>query len=273
MSVLIAGSRGWIGSQLLTQFKGAVGPSFDIADAMEVRRVLDEHKPSIVINAAGKTGRPNVDWCEDHQVETLRANVTGPLVLLEECLKRNIYFVHVGSGCIYQSTHDEVWTEVDTPNFTGSFYSFTKAMSDQLLARFPVLQLRLRMPFDASTHPRSLLTKLRNYTKVLDVPNSVTYLPDFLTAIQELVTQRITGTFNMVAPGGISPYKIMKMYQEIVDPTHTFQRLDLSNLPSVVKAQRSNCVLSCTKLQKEGVKLTPAEEAVRIALTQLVRII
>ncbi len=25
-------------------------------------------KPSHVLNAAGLTGRPNVDWCEDHKV-------------------------------------------------------------------------------------------------------------------------------------------------------------------------------------------------------------
>jgi dTDP-4-dehydrorhamnose reductase len=42
--------------------------------------VLDEVKPDVVINAAGKTGKPNVDWCEDHKEETLRSNDTGPLV-------------------------------------------------------------------------------------------------------------------------------------------------------------------------------------------------
>ena len=28
--------------------------------------------PDFVINAAGKTGRPNVDWCEDHKQEVIR---------------------------------------------------------------------------------------------------------------------------------------------------------------------------------------------------------
>ena len=26
-------------------------------------------KPTHVLNAAGLTGRPNVDWCEDHKVK------------------------------------------------------------------------------------------------------------------------------------------------------------------------------------------------------------
>lgn len=29
-------------------------------------------KPTHVFNAAGVTGRPNVDWCESHKTETIR---------------------------------------------------------------------------------------------------------------------------------------------------------------------------------------------------------
>jgi hypothetical protein len=30
--------------------------------------LLPQVKPTHVLNAAGLTGRPNVDWCEDHKV-------------------------------------------------------------------------------------------------------------------------------------------------------------------------------------------------------------
>ena len=50
--------------------------------------MVEEVTPDVVINCAGKTGRPNVDWCEDHKEETVRANVTGPLILLDECRKQ-----------------------------------------------------------------------------------------------------------------------------------------------------------------------------------------
>jgi hypothetical protein len=33
---------------------------------------IDRIKPTHVIVAAGLTGRPNVDWCETHQEETIR---------------------------------------------------------------------------------------------------------------------------------------------------------------------------------------------------------
>jgi hypothetical protein len=39
-----------------------------VTDNNDIDREVTKHKPTHVINAAGVTGRPNVDWCEDHQV-------------------------------------------------------------------------------------------------------------------------------------------------------------------------------------------------------------
>lgn len=276
MKVLVFGPRGYLGQQFLSLYPEAVASDADIADAGAVAAALDEARPDVVINAAGKTGKPNVDWCEDHKEETIRGNITGPLMLLEECGKRGIYWVHLSSGCIYTSTplntgsgEDGSYTEEDPPNFSGSFYARTKTWSEQILREFPVLILRLRMPFDGSTSPRSLITKLRKYGKVLDVENSLTYIPDFLQAAKVLIERRRTGIYNVVNPGAASPYRIMELYKEIVDPAHRFERLKLESLGSVVKAGRSNCTLSTRKLSDEGIILQPIEKALREALKSL----
>lgn len=282
MSTLLFGSRGYLGQHFQSLYPDAIASDVDIADADAVSAELDRVKPEIVINAVGKSGRPNVDWCEDHKQETLRSNVLGPLVLLEECGKRGIYWVHVSSGCIYEGNRGnrsnkgnrrleaEGFTEEDSPNFFGSFYARTKAWADQMLKEFPnVLILRLRMPFDGSGSERNLIMKLRKYPRVLDVPNSITYLPDFFAAAKILIERRRTGIWNIVNPGTISPYAIMEMYREIVDPQHAFERIDLKDLPTVVKAGRSNCILSTKKLEGEGIRLRPVREAVEEALTTL----
>lgn len=270
MKAIIFGGRGYLGQLFLERYPNAVTPSCDIADASAVAAVLDDEKPDIVINTAGKTGRPNVDWCEDHKEETVRSNVTGPLVLLDECLKRGIYFVHLSSGCIYKGDNDgKGFTEEDIPNFWGSFYARTKAWADQILKEFPVLVLRLRMPFDGSDNPRSLISKLAKYERILDAENSITYLPDFLDAAEKLIADRKTGIYNIVNSGATSPYRIMELYKEIVDPKHTFERLKLNDLSEVVKAGRSNCVLSSKKLDGEGITLRPVEDAIREALSQI----
>ncbi len=269
-NVLLFGGRGYIASHIKTIYPNAMLPETDIADAAGVAEVLDRVKPDVVINAAGKTGRPNVDWCEDHKLETMRSNVQGPLNLLEACSKRKIYWVHIGSGCTYEGDNGgKGFTEEDAPNFTGSFYARSKLWIDQILKDFPVLQLRLRMPFDGTDQPRSLINKLKKYPKVLDQQNSLTYVPDFLLALQTLVTNRRTGIYNVVNSGTISPYRIMLQYKEFVDPNHVFERLTLDHLGDVVKAGRSNCVLSNAKVLAEGVSMRPVEEAVTEALRDL----
>lgn len=269
-TIVIFGGKGFIGTHLKAVYPQAHLPSTDIADAVAVAAILDELKPDIVINAAGKTGRPNVDWCEEHKMETIRSNVTGPLILLDECSKRGIYWVHVGSGCIYEGEKGgSGFTEEDPPNFYGSFYARSKLWSDQLLKDFPVLQLRLRMPFDGTDHPRSLICKVRKYSKVLDVRNSLTYIPDFIAATQALIAKRKTGIYNMVNPGAISPYEMMVRYKNIVDPSHVFTRISQDDLLTVTKTGRSNCVLSTAKIEAEGIGFRSLDEAVEQAMQSL----
>ncbi len=268
--ILIFGARGYLGRAFREVYPNAACPNVDIVEAHAVGDILDQEKPDVVINAAGKTGRPNIDWCETHKEETLRSNLTGPLVLLEECSKRGIYWVHMSSGCIYDGDKGgQGFSEDDLPNFMGSFYSRVKGWCDQILREFPVLILRLRMPFDSSTNERNLLVQLRKYPKVLDVQNSLTYLPDFLSAAKTLIERRRTGIFNIVNPGTISPYEMMILYKKIVQSSHSFERLCLEDLSKVVRAARSNCILSTEKLQAEGITLPDVhvrvEEALRLS--------
>lgn len=275
MKILIFGAKGYLGQQFLSLYPDAIATGADIAEVNEVREALAEHQPDVVINTAGKTGRPNIDWCEDHKEETMRANVTGPLVLLNECLERDIYLVHLSSGCIYSGDNEgRGFTEEDAPNFTGSFYSRTKAQADQLLGEFSdkVLILRLRMPFDGTENQRSLIQKLIKYPKVHDLPNSLTYMPDFMKAAQQLIEQRATGIFNVVNPGTSSPYKIMSLYKEIVDPEHEISQLSDEEVATIQKVGRSNCLLNTDKLEQYSVKLLPIETAVAEALQSLARL-
>ena len=269
MKVLIFGGLGYFGKCFKKVYPDAEIPDVDISNPGDVAAALDTLKPDTVINCAGKTGRPNVDWCEDHKMETLLSNVTGPIVLLEAALKRNISLVHMSTGCIYEGDNGgRGFSEDDPPNFFGSFYSLSKGWSDQLLKNFPILQLRLRMPFDGTPHERNLITKLTKYSRILDAENSLTYLPDFLNAAKALIAKRALGTYNVTNPGVLSPYRIMELYREIVDPAHSFTKLTLAELPTAVRAGRSNCILSTEKLRKEGITMRPLEEAMRLALSQ-----
>lgn len=275
MKIVILGAGGYIGTAFLERFPDAATPKIDIADPQAVHAMLDAHKPDVVINAAGKTGRPNVDWCEDHKAETLHANVLGPMVLREACAERGIYWVHLSSGCMYAGDNEgRGFSEDDEPNFHGSYYSRTKVWSEAVLRELAsegagILIIRPRMPFDGTLQPRNLLTKLANYSTILDEPNSITFVPDMINAAAQLIEQRAKGIYNVVNPGVISPYAIMERYRDIVDPSHTFGRYAARELDGVVKAPRSNCFLRTDKLAAAGITLQPVEKAIDAALASI----
>lgn len=158
---LLFGKNGWIGGKLAEIFT-AQGKTFYLADSRTESRdsviaEIEKYKPTHVINAAGVTGRPNVDWCEDNRPETVRANVVGVLNVADICASRGIHHLLYATGCIfeYDATHvigGQGFTETDKPNFHASFYSHTKVRHESIctnyLFRFVIVKLLITLPPD-----------------------------------------------------------------------------------------------------------------------------
>lgn len=259
--------NGYIGNRLAALLPGAEIVATDIADREAIFTVLKERRPNVAVNCAGKTGRPNIDWCENHAITTMRSNAIGPVVLAEECTAAGIFMAHVGSGCVYEGDNGgRGFSEEDPPNFGGSLYSLSKSLAERALMQFPVLQLRLRMPVDAVPGPRNLISKLVGYKRIISVPNSVSVLDDFLSATVRLIGVRRIGIYNIVNTGSITQSEILDMYREIVDPAFVYETMTVDDLHWKTKARRSNCVLSTAKIEAEGISLPAVHVAVEMAL-------
>jgi UDP-glucose 4,6-dehydratase len=138
LKFLIYGRTGWIGGLLgkICQKQGILYEygSGRLENRVQLEADIESTKPSHVFNAAGVTGRPNVDWCESHKIETIRANVVGTLTLADVCKQSNLLLVNFATGCIFEYDNSHQlgsgigFKEEDTPNFVGSYYSKTKAM-------------------------------------------------------------------------------------------------------------------------------------------------
>ena len=270
--------RGYLGNRIAEALGYELAPKFDVLDTPALETFLDTSKPKVVINAVGKTGgpgMPNIDWCETHKAETLRSNVLAALAIGVACSERGIYFVHLGSGCIYKGDNNgKGFSEEDEPNFFGpQFYAKTKILAEKALKELPgrVLQLRIRMPIDDGHHPRNLIDKLRSYPRVIDTQNSMTTVPHMLPAVRALIEKRRTGIYNLVNPGTISAAEIMRLYADIVDPSHKFEVMTLEELDKATVGKRSNCMLDTSKLEAEGIKMPEIYEAVRECLRQYKR--
>lgn len=256
MKILIMGSRGFIGQKLLSGLNNAVGYPVPIYSPHNIENAIRIYNPAVIINCIGRTGRPNIDWCEDHRGETLFANLTVPLMLADQCLKHGITLVHIGTGCIYQGG---IFSEEDTPNFIRSYYSKTKYLAEQALSDYPnVLQVRIRMPIDYQWAERNLVVKLFSYAKVIDVVNSVTVLDDLVDVVERLIERAAVGIFNVVNPEPVTHKEIIEIFEPHIGK---FQGnfIDLKAL--VTRAGRSNCVLSSFKLRDYGVYMRATHQA------------
>ena len=127
------------------------------ADLADAGSFLDSERPAAVFCAIGKTGRPNIDWCETHEEETIKGNVRAPLTLGYLCAARGIHFTHLSTGCVYSGDNNgKGFSEEDMPNFVGAqLYAKVKFQCERLLAKYDCLQLRLRMPAVSARDQRS----------------------------------------------------------------------------------------------------------------------
>jgi len=234
--------NGYLGNRISKEF-GFILTNTNPLEINKLKKFLDLERPSIIINSIGKTGYPNIDWCENNKDETLYSNVTVPLILAQECYKRGIYFIHLSSGCIYEGDNDNKgFSEEDIPNFDDSFYSKSKIIAENILKNFPSLILRIRMPIDNIDHERNLINKLKNYNSVIDIPNSMTYVPDFLKVLGILLSKKAIGVYNVVNPGSISALDIVSAYKENINRAHNFEVMSLEELNRITSARRSNCI-------------------------------
>merc|ERR1711977_517880 len=127
---------------------------------------IEKYKPTHILNAAGSTGRPNVDWCEDHKEETIRNNVIGTINLADVAYEKGVHVTVFATGCIYAY----------------------------------VLILRLRMPVSDDLHSRNFVTKIAKYDRVVDIPNSNTILHDLLPAAILMAEHKDLGIYNFTNP-------------------------------------------------------------------------
>lgn len=253
-NILILG-KGFIGERLQKEFDCRIDGSM-INCFSDAEKLIKKYHPKIIINCIGITGRRNVDDCELEKDATLLANSFIPVILAEICLRSNIKFVHISSGCIfnYDYKKNEPIKENSQDYFFGLFYSRSKIYAERALEaltrNYNILITRIRIPLLNAKHPKNVLDKLIKYKKVIDIPNSVTYIPDFVRAIKHLIKIDARGVYNVVNKGGLRYPKLMQIYQKYV-PAFKFKVIALKKLSLV----RTNLILSTNKLKKSGFKV------------------
>ena len=283
MIVLLGGS-GYVGQayqRLLTRknipFRNLARRELDYTQPARLLALLRDLRPEFVLNAAGYTGKPNVDACELHRADCLDGNAILPGRIAEACTAAGVPWGHVSSGCIYTGARPDGagFREDDVPNFSFrtnncSFYSGTKALGEEVLAGTPSLYTwRLRIPFSEVDSPRNYLTKLLRYDTLLEAANSISQLDEFVAGTFACWEKRVPfGTYNVTNPGHVTTHEVVELIRKSGICTKDFKFFASEDdfMHKAAKTPRSNCVMDSAKLASVGIHLTEVHEAVAAAL-------
>lgn len=308
--IILLGASGYIGQAFVAElqkrkqpFKALSRAQVDYTHFDVLLRFLRETKPTFLINAAGYTGKPNVDACEIAKADTLQGNTLLAQTIAHACEAAGIPWGHISSGCIFSGakiiengqerverdlskpalkqlaetnpTAVRGFTETDEPNFSFrrppcSFYSGTKALAEEAIADIGQSYVwRLRIPFDEYDNARNYLSKVQRYSKVYDNVNSISHRGDLVRACLDLWKLRAPfGTYNITNPGFITTRQVIKWVEKILKPARPFEfwESDEEFYQVAAKTPRSNCVMDVSKLLATGIKLRPVEEALEDSL-------
>ncbi|MCX6874500.1 MAG: sugar nucleotide-binding protein [Verrucomicrobia bacterium] len=309
--ILLLGASGYIGHAFKEalqvrgeEFRTLSRSQLDYTRFEALYPFLKDHRPSFIVNAAGYTGKPNVDACETAKADTLLGNTLFPQALAHACAMLDIPWGHVSSGCIFvgcQVATENGWvTEKDmtrpevralaktspaklrgfdetmTPNFSFrdppcSFYSGTKALGEEVIRDVGNNYIwRLRIPFDEIDNQRNYLSKILRYAKTYDNLNSLSHRGDFVTACLDMWLDRVPfGTYNVTNPGFVSTGEVLAMIKAILKPSRdfVFWKDDAEFYRQGAVALRSNCIMDTTKLLAAGIRMRPVHAAIESALS------
>lgn len=259
MKILILG-KGWIGTKCSEAWEDSEIVSRRINSIDDAKSLIEDYSPDVILNAAGVTGKPTVDWCESHVKETVEGNTILPFYLAEACKDAGVYMLHIGSGCVFygDSAHEDgLWRPDDFAN-PQVVYSAAKYAGDLILGNYENVGIaRIRMPIDSIPGPRNLIDKLVAYDKVNDVENSVTVLQDMILVFRELLKKEAKGNFHVVNPGVITHKTIIDLYKRYIDSSLEKNWIDESELVELGLAtkKRSNNFLASPNLEKYGIEM------------------
>ncbi len=117
MKVLVLGTPGQLGHELMrgiwpagVSVSGVGYPDFDMGQETDVRRVVAEHTPDVVVNATAYTA---VDKAEKEPDAAFAVNRDGPLFLARDCDERGIPLIHVSTDYVFDGAKTGRYVEDD----------------------------------------------------------------------------------------------------------------------------------------------------------------
>lgn len=152
--ILLLGANGQVGWELCRSLQPlgeliALGRAeCDLAQPRQVRKVVRDIQPQLIVNAAAYTA---VDKAEAERDAAIAANAVAPGILAEEADRCDAALVHYSTDYVFDGSGDHSWREED-PTCPLNHYGASKLAGEQAIAAVGVPHLILRTSWVYGLH-------------------------------------------------------------------------------------------------------------------------
>ncbi|HEV3204478.1 MAG TPA: dTDP-4-dehydrorhamnose reductase [Gemmataceae bacterium] len=220
MKVLILGSKGQLGSDLVQTFSGEdvfarTHADLDVCDFGQTNRLIEEIMPDVVINTAAFH---KVEECEEKPEKALQVNALAVRHLAQVCAARDTVLVHISTDYVFDGTQRHPYTEQDVPH-PANMYGVSKLAGEYLVEHccprhFIVRSSGLYGFAGASgkggNFPELMIRLAKEGKPIRVVADQVltpTYTRDLAQKIKELVHTDAYGLYHVTSSGQCSWYE------------------------------------------------------------------
>ncbi|MFY9802594.1 MAG: dTDP-4-dehydrorhamnose reductase [Candidatus Acidiferrales bacterium] len=229
--ILLTGKHGQIGHDLqdfLPRMGELIAPDrqqMDLSRPDEIRRVIREIRPTLIVNAAAYTA---VDQAEKDESLARAINAEAPAIMAEEAKRIGAAIVHYSTDYVFDGAKNAPYEETDHTH-PLNVYGKTKLAGEQAVRESGADHLILRTAWVYSTRGKNfLLTILRLATEreelriVNDQIGAPTWSREIASATTQVLEQILTakedagvwaklgGTFHMTAAGQTTWFEFAK---------------------------------------------------------------
>lgn len=208
MKILITGSKGMLGSDIVKEFNDFELFPFDkneldITKKDELLKNLKKIKPDILINCAAYT---DVDASETNKKEALSINATAVKNIAESCKSLSIQLIHFSTDYVFDGNSKEGYNE-DSAKNPISYYGYTKSLGEDYIQQELKNYFIVRTSWLFGKNGRNFVDAIIKKSKekeirvVDDQIGSPTYTKDLAAAVKILVENYDYGIYHITNKG------------------------------------------------------------------------
>jgi dTDP-4-dehydrorhamnose reductase len=294
MKILLTGATGQVGWELartllpLGEIIAVDRNQADLADLSSLRAIIQNHKPSVIVNPAAYTA---VDKAESEQGLAFLVNAEAPGVLAEEANKIGAMLVHYSTDYVFDGSKNSPYTEDDTTN-PINIYGQSKLAGEQAIQSVAGDYLILRTSWVYASRGNNFLKTIlrlaaeREELKIVaDQIGSPTWARLIAESTAHVLQQSVlekrngcfkSGIYHLTSSGDTSWHGFA---QKIVDIVREQGKVELKNraihpIPTTdypLPAQRpANSRLSSDRLEQQfGLTLPSWDNALKLCMQEL----